>query len=463
MIPRTIALLLLIGPMLVCADVRAPRATDSEVRRLAVEAVTASGESADRLVAQLRAMGQDVLPPLLAMRREAMSGPPVGKTSANQVSQAAPPAPADLAKIEALIDRVAGQRYAWASELFWYNDMDQARAAAAATGKPILSLRMLGNLTEEFSCANSRFFRTTLYANKEVSEMLRERFVLHWKSVRPVPRVTIDFGDGRKLERTLTGNSAHYVLAADGRPLDVLAGLYGPRQFLAWLNDVDQLHTQLAELPAANRPTLLRQFHATHADQIARSWARDLRIVAAEWVRVNASTSKSQARSNTGYEAAQLSAPKFKVESPILRQLADKPARMTQLTTDDMWTKIAALPAHRAQIDMGTAAIIRRENPDAFRAGARAITKRAVEDGLLQLVASLERSIAADSVRNEYTLHREIHTWFAAGQVPGDVDALNERVYAELFLTPSSDPWLGLAPNDVYTALGNGGVVRSSP
>jgi hypothetical protein len=39
------------------------------------------------------------------------------------------------------------------------------------------------------------------------------------------------------------------------------------------------------------------------------------------------------------------------------------------------------------------------------------------------------------------------------------VDQLNERVYAELFLTPSSDPWLGLVTPDVYTALDNGGVV----
>ena len=31
-------------------------------------------------------------------------------------------------------------------------------------------------------------------------------------------------------------------------------------------------------------------------------------------------------------------------------------------------------------------------------------------------------------------------------QCTTDVDTLNEWVYAELFLTPSSDPWLGLAP-----------------
>ena len=59
---------------------------------------------------------------------------------------------------------------------------------------------MLGRLDEDLSCANSRVFRATLYANQEVSAFLRERFILFWSSERPVPRVTIDYGDGRKLE-----------------------------------------------------------------------------------------------------------------------------------------------------------------------------------------------------------------------------------------------------------------------
>ena len=56
-------------------------------------------------------------------------------------------------------------------------------------------------------------------------------------------------------------------------------------------------------------------------------------------------------------------------------------------------------------------------------------------------------------------MHRQIHQWFVDGTAPGELEALNERVYAELFLTPSSDPWLGLMPAGVYTALTNDGVV----
>ncbi len=77
------------------------------------------------------------------------------------------------------------------------------------------------------------------------------------------------------------------------------------------------------------------------------------------------------------------------------------------------------------------------------------------------MIDNFERSIALDTVRNEYLLHRRIHAWYAAGQVadaPGD---LNERVYAELFLAPLSDPWLGLLPPETYAALADNGVLQS--
>jgi hypothetical protein len=51
--------------------------------------------------------------------------------------------------------------------------------------------------------------------------------------------VTIDFGDGRKLEQTLTGNSIHYVLDSDGRPIDAIPGLYSPQVFLENLKDAE--------------------------------------------------------------------------------------------------------------------------------------------------------------------------------------------------------------------------------
>jgi hypothetical protein len=121
------------------------------------------------------------------------------------------------------------------SQLSWYTDLDAALAETRRTKKPILSLRLLGRLDEELSCANSRFFRRLLYPDPQINRVLREQFVLHWQSVRPVPIVTLDFGDGRRVVRTLTGNSAHLVLDWRGRPVDVLPGLFDRDTFLLLL------------------------------------------------------------------------------------------------------------------------------------------------------------------------------------------------------------------------------------
>jgi hypothetical protein len=124
---------------------------------------------------------------------------------------------------------------------------------------------------------------------------------------------------------------------------------------------------------------------------------------------------------------------------------------------DATWKKIAALHAEDAKLDHSSVALVAAKQ-DPAAAMRRAMSKSNVENPLLKIVQNFERSIAEDTVRNEYLLHRQIHDWLA--QKPAvDLNAFNERVYAELFLTPSSDPWLGLAPPDTYTALPSEGLV----
>ena len=164
-----------------------------------------------------------------------------------------------------VLDRVCGVHDCADIRLFWYTDLDAAKAAARASGKPILSLRLMGRLDEEFSCANSRFFRTVFYNNREINELLRDHYVLHWRSVRPVPKVTIDFGDGNRLEQTLTGNSIHYVLDSRGRLLEPLPGLYGPAAFRSALDRVEQAARTAARLDDAE---FARWITARHQKQL---------------------------------------------------------------------------------------------------------------------------------------------------------------------------------------------------
>jgi len=421
----------------------------------------------DEFVSELRAEGPAGLAMALARYDEVMGivaeidrQAPQTKATNPRLDETRAKADETLATMRRAIDRIAGQRDATVSRLYWYTDLEEAKAAAAESGKPILSLRMLGKLTDEFSCANSRFFRTALYSNKEISDYLRDNYVLHWQSVRPVPRVTIDFGDGRKLERTVTGNSAHYALDSTGRPLDALPGLYGPQAFAEWLRSVETLAQQLAASDPADFDKILKQHHAGALSALEGRLAEDLSKVEATKTTpqlVQLISAPARGDKPNAMEAGYRAAAKGQAEVPIVRQIVTNPEALDALD-DGVWQEIAALHRDEAALDGSSVGIIRREHPEAATAGALAASKRKVEDPILRIVRNFEEAMAIDMVRNEYTLHRQVHAWFAGGEAPSGVDALNERVYAELFLTPSSDPWLGLAPANVYTALTDGGV-----
>jgi hypothetical protein len=188
------------------------------------------------------------------------------------------------------LDQICAQKDAHTSLLYWFTDLDAAIAEAGRRQLPILSLRLLGRLDEELSCANSRFFRKLLYPEPQINQMLRRQFVLHWQSVRPVPRVTIDFGDGRRVERTLTGNSVHVVLDPRGRAVDALPGLLQPRIF------VEQL-AQARAFGLARRGALARMHDRARTRMSRTPGAAASRAVA----------------------ASLLTASKHRLEAPLLR------------------------------------------------------------------------------------------------------------------------------------------------
>jgi len=380
-----------------------------------------------------------------------------------------------MEKAAAVIDRIGGQRRCTVSRLYWYTDLGQAKAASAKSGDPILSLRMLGKLTDEYSCANSRFFRTALYANKDLSEFLRNNFVLHWESVRPVPHVTIDFGDGRKLERTLTGNSAHHVLASDGRPLDVLPGLYSPLAFRQWAWNVRHFYSRYESAAASDRAAMLQAYHQKQKDELLQRWDFDIQRLGdqrEEYALARINHALASARL-AGHDVPAGLAPKAAVaskqavgktvaEAPVLRFAKLGGTWMERGMDDELWQAVADLHRSDVKLDEASVALMRREAPLAVDAGRLSVSKGRQEDPILRVVKAFEDSMTLDTVRNEYLLHRRIHERFAENAAEtADVNALNEWVYAELFLTPSSDPWLGLAPRNVYTALEKDG--RTEP
>jgi hypothetical protein len=348
-------------------------------------------------------------------------------------------------RISAALDAVAQQRNSYIAGLYWYTDLDSAKKASQALGKPILSLRLLGKLTDEFSCANSRFFRTVLYPSDEVSHVLHDRFVLHWQSVRPVPKVTIDFGDGRKLERTLTGNSIHYILDSQGRPLDALPGLYGPGAFVRGLINAEKLFKLLAGKTDAERDVALRVYYEQQHNRISAAWTVDVRKIGGK---VPRGFNIFEVSDGYALSIAPLAMTKAVTETTILLAMNTAMEELGKVTDEAAWKKIAQLHPSDAMLDNRSLVLIKRQNP--------VLTN----DEFTHLLKKFRELVALDTVRNEYLLHTKLYTWLTNDPVRDDVEKLNEKVYESLFLTPGSDPWLGLLSPEVYTALDNGGVVK---
>jgi hypothetical protein len=439
--------------------------SEIDLKKLAERAVSGNLAEAAPAIAALRARGATGLAAFLAVHeleiqrhRAAPAGSSLARTNRTM--------DAHWERLSKALDTISGQRDCVASRLFWHTDLDEAKAAARASGRPILSLRLLGRLDEELSCANSRFFRTALYANEEVSSALREHFVLHWQSVRPVPKITIDFGDGRRLERTITGNSIHYVLNADGRPIDALPGLYGPKAFLRGLLRAEAAAKNFAILATEEREAFLRAYHQERLAAIKADWNNDLAKVGRSSVTTSSLPSPALSANNppVAQTAVRITKGKQQVELPVLKAMgAVQPGELGAGMDDLTWAKIAALHSEDARLDQGSRALMVQKHPDAFAAGRRAFSKSIVEDPLVRAVRQFERSMSEDTVRNEYLFHTKIHEWFAQAIPPvRDMAALNEKVYTELFLTPKSDPWLGLKPSDAYSALDHDGVITEA-
>jgi hypothetical protein len=367
---------------------------------------------------------------------------PAGLSALEDVAVAAP-GRSQQPGYRAALDVVCAQVGCATSHLYWYTDLAAARAEAARTGRPILALRLLGRLDETLSCANSRWFRLLLYSDPAIAGWLRTHVVLYWSSERPVPRVTIDYGDGRRLVGTVTGNSIHYFLDPDGRLVDALPGLHTPKRFLAWLVSTEAVAREWAPLDDTTYVARLRERHARDARGVTatltaalveRGWSAEAaRLAWSDQGELAPPTSQPP----TAAQASRLAYSKSSAERPILDALGTTPIDTPRLRAVNT---LMLSPEWSADISPASLAVIEAQAPAAARADLDAARLR------------LENRLAEDGLRNEAFLHRRLHERIAASPSTSWLD-LNDWVYRELFLTPASDPWLGLAPTELLSAV----------
>lgn len=110
-----------------------------------------------------------------------------------------------------------------------------------------------------------------LFSNTEVAKFIDATFESVWVSVRPAPLVTIDFGNGTKVMRTLQGNVATYICDAEGTIHDVLPGIYTPVPYREQLALLATLANDLAKISVEDRMSKLKAYHVKRALALAKA------------------------------------------------------------------------------------------------------------------------------------------------------------------------------------------------
>lgn len=319
-----------------------------------------------------------------------------------------------LSLIDQQLDLIAGQKQARVCKLYWYKSLAVAKAKSIELERPILSLRLLGHLDEDLSCANSRFFRRILYTDPQIADLLRQQFILHWQPVRDVPVATIDFGNGRKLQQPIIGNSVHLAVTGEGRVVDALPGLVTPTNFMNWAHSIRELHSTYLSLPAPDFQRHLQLWHRSRAQRRRQQSELTIRI---------------------DQKVSDLNPidPRWKTAAEQLQLIAKRPAEP----------------------------LLKQATPTAAAAMRTAPLKMAAELPLFRMVDSLAPRAEEDSFFNLYGLQPKLDDWYTRDLTTGNYEKLTNRIYEELFLMPLNDPWLGLSPADRSIALDHRGQASS--
>lgn len=107
-----------------------------------------------------------------------------------------------------------------------------------------------------------------LFSDNKLIDYLNRNFECAWESVKPVPIMTVDFGDGRVISRSMHGNVAGYVCLSDKTVVDTLPGIYGPRCYEQALESLRKQALKLEVLDSNKRSAALQSFHENEISRI---------------------------------------------------------------------------------------------------------------------------------------------------------------------------------------------------
>lgn len=243
-----------------------------------------------------------------------------------------------------------------------------------------------------------------LLSDPNVAKLLSNEFVLCWESVGSPATVTVDFGNGRVLKRTLGGNTVMYICSPDGRVMDALPGIYTPNDFLSEARETLSAMMQ-------NGLTSPQAWRAWHNNKVSAA-------IAAEQIRTTMS--------------------KRMVESPLLKALGlrgrDPQPRAESEKISNPHAAIDALAAKIEDLSKNPATTQRLlAELEGVRAGQHLTSE---EIG--------RRVVALDSRTNVTLVRPAVHLLLTTYDDIPTPAQLRDPIFKKVLHVPIDDPYLGL-------------------
>jgi len=235
-----------------------------------------------------------------------------------------------------------------------------------------------------------------LLSDPKTAAFITSKFVPVWETIRPAPRVTIDFGDGRTMTRTLKGSTCMYVVLPDGRVVDALPGVYTPEDF-------KMLASQSLEFLNGR---LSPDLSVSVSDQEILAWHR------------------GQVRDVAQNEQMRVSTSKAVMESPLLKALGVPPA--------------VDAPA----ANYGTVF-------DRYAGRLEDLSSRPMSGRRVKVEAGGQNVVAIDSQVNVRYVRMAVHLMFAGGDKAPRPAECRTAMFKKILHIDPDDPNLGLTAETI--------------
>ena len=305
---------------------------------------------------------------------------------------------AGIATVTAAVAWGGGAKVTTVNGTPWRNSVSDALKEAKRTGKPVLLLSMFGKLDEEMPCANARTLRATLFKDPEFRQFVEKEAIPAWEMVRPVPHITIDFGNGEKVVRTARGNAVMYLVNPNGKVFDAFPGVYTKEDFLPAARE------SIAALAKSDDATV-RNFHQSRA----------------RWIPFSAVTASKRV-----------------LEGPTLRLIGARPIRGVVVPQPSPALEADTAKANFLRVAAGlTDSSLTPATPQEAVAavGATGSTPEALAKSILQ----------EDSKLNMERTRSVVHFYFASEKTLPTPAEARDAVLGTILKIPYKDPTMGLS------------------